>query len=187
MAAHAHQRPPVVAANARRSPSYGCALRLNRAPLAGLLATPNCLSPSTLKKGTPRTALVYTEVTRTELVSVGSRSAVWSARWFGLAVQFMLIVVMLCVAHEPFVTVAGHLIAMEPRESVPAEHPRRGKRVTMWEEAVSIEGIGRPVRRVLRLIERTIDGRGQHLIPWLIRPRAQPPATSQRGHEHAAD
>jgi hypothetical protein len=44
------------------------------------------------------------------------------------------------------------------------EHPRRGKRVTMWEEAVSIEGIQRPVRRVLRLIERTIDGRGQHLI-----------------------
>jgi hypothetical protein len=29
---------------------------------------------------------------------------------------------------------------------------------------VSIEGIERPVRRVLRLIERTIDGRGQHLI-----------------------
>lgn len=53
------------------------------------------------------------------------------------------------------------------RDADPAtqwEHPRRGKRVTMWEEAVSIEGIGRPVRRVLRLIERTIDGRGQHLI-----------------------
>ena len=44
------------------------------------------------------------------------------------------------------------------------EHPRRGKRVTMWEESVHIEGIERPVRRVLRLIERTIDGRGQHLI-----------------------
>jgi len=44
------------------------------------------------------------------------------------------------------------------------EHPRPGKRVTMWEEAVRIEGIQRPVRRVLRLIERTIDGRGQHLI-----------------------
>ena len=43
-------------------------------------------------------------------------------------------------------------------------HARHGKRVTMWEEAVSIEGIERPVRRVLRLIERTIDGRGQHLI-----------------------
>ncbi|MGH8703284.1 MAG: IS1380 family transposase [Burkholderiales bacterium] len=44
------------------------------------------------------------------------------------------------------------------------EHPRHGKRVTMWEQAVSIEGIERPVRRVLRLIERVIDGRGQHLI-----------------------
>jgi hypothetical protein len=44
------------------------------------------------------------------------------------------------------------------------EHPRHGKRVTMWEEAVSLEDIERPVRRVLRLIERTIDGRGQHLI-----------------------
>jgi len=53
------------------------------------------------------------------------------------------------------------------RDADPAaqwEHPRRGKRVTMWEQAVSIDGIERPVRRVLRLIERTIDGRGQHLI-----------------------
>lgn len=44
------------------------------------------------------------------------------------------------------------------------EQPRHGKRVTMWEEAVNLEGVERPVRRVLRLIERTIDGRGQHLI-----------------------
>jgi hypothetical protein len=44
------------------------------------------------------------------------------------------------------------------------EHPRPGKRVTTWEEAVSIEGIERPVRRVLRLVERTIDRHGQHLI-----------------------
>ena len=53
------------------------------------------------------------------------------------------------------------------RDADPAttwERPRHGKRVTMWEEAVSIEGIERPVRRVLRLSERTIDGRGQHLI-----------------------
>jgi hypothetical protein len=46
----------------------------------------------------------------------------------------------------------------------PWEHPRRGKRVVMWEEAVSVEGIERPVRRVMRLIERTNDSRGQHLI-----------------------
>lgn len=44
------------------------------------------------------------------------------------------------------------------------EHPREGKRVTMWEQAVSIKGIERPVRRVLRLIERTIDAKGQVLI-----------------------
>jgi hypothetical protein len=44
------------------------------------------------------------------------------------------------------------------------EHPRKGKRVTLWEETLPIEGIDRPVRRVLRLIERTIDAKGQHLI-----------------------
>jgi hypothetical protein len=42
--------------------------------------------------------------------------------------------------------------------------PREGKRVTVWEEAVSVEGITRPVRRILRLTERTIDRRGQQLI-----------------------
>lgn len=44
------------------------------------------------------------------------------------------------------------------------EHPRKGKRVTLWQETLRIEGIDRPVRRVLRLIERTIDAKGQHLI-----------------------
>lgn len=44
------------------------------------------------------------------------------------------------------------------------EHPRKGKRVSLWEETLLIEGIDRPVRRVLRLIERTIDAKGQHLI-----------------------
>jgi len=44
------------------------------------------------------------------------------------------------------------------------EHPRKGKRVTIWEQPVLIEGIDRPQRRVLRLIERTIDAKGQHLI-----------------------
>jgi hypothetical protein len=44
------------------------------------------------------------------------------------------------------------------------EHPRKGKRVTLWEEPVCVEGVQRPVRRVLRLTERTIDGKGQHLI-----------------------
>jgi len=44
------------------------------------------------------------------------------------------------------------------------EHPRAGKRVTLWEQAVTIEGIPRPVRRVLRLIERSIDKHGQVLL-----------------------
>jgi hypothetical protein len=47
------------------------------------------------------------------------------------------------------------------------ETPRAGKRVTVWEHAVSIEGTlrpVRPVRRVLRLIERRIDKHGQVLI-----------------------
>jgi hypothetical protein len=42
--------------------------------------------------------------------------------------------------------------------------PRQGKRVTVWEEAVSVEGITRPVRRILRLTERSIDRRGQQLL-----------------------
>lgn len=44
------------------------------------------------------------------------------------------------------------------------EHPRVGKRVTFWEQTVSIEGAARPVRRVLRLIERSIDRHGQVLV-----------------------
>ena len=44
------------------------------------------------------------------------------------------------------------------------EHPRAGKRVTLWEESLHMEGIERPLRRVLRLIERTIDATGQLLI-----------------------
>ena len=44
------------------------------------------------------------------------------------------------------------------------EHPRQGKRVTSWEQPVQIEGFARPLRRVLRLIERTIDKHGQVLL-----------------------
>ncbi len=43
-------------------------------------------------------------------------------------------------------------------------HPRAGKRMTVWEEPLRIEGVKRPLRRVLRLIERTIDAKGQALI-----------------------
>jgi hypothetical protein len=44
------------------------------------------------------------------------------------------------------------------------EHPRAGKRVTLWEQALEIEGVKRPLRRTLRLTERTIDAKGQALI-----------------------
>lgn len=44
------------------------------------------------------------------------------------------------------------------------EQPRAGKRVTTWEQAVQVQGIERPVRRVLRLIRRTIDKHGQALL-----------------------
>ena len=42
--------------------------------------------------------------------------------------------------------------------------PRPGKRLTLWEQGVGIPGVQRPVRRVMRLIERTIDAKGQMLI-----------------------
>lgn len=44
------------------------------------------------------------------------------------------------------------------------EHPREGKRVALWQEQLRLEGIKRPLRRVLRLVERSIDARGQLLI-----------------------
>jgi hypothetical protein len=44
------------------------------------------------------------------------------------------------------------------------EYPRAGKRVTVWEQPMALQGIHRPLRRVLRLIERTIDKHGQALI-----------------------
>jgi hypothetical protein len=43
-------------------------------------------------------------------------------------------------------------------------HPRSGKRVVTWEQTVEVPGVQRTVRRVLRLIERTIGSHGQHLI-----------------------
>ena len=41
------------------------------------------------------------------------------------------------------------------------QSPRAGKRVTLWEQPVVLNGSLRPVRRVLRLIERTIDKRAR--------------------------
>jgi hypothetical protein len=43
------------------------------------------------------------------------------------------------------------------------QHPRAGKRQTVWDERVAIEGLG-TTRRVMRLTERTIDAKGQLLI-----------------------
>jgi hypothetical protein len=44
------------------------------------------------------------------------------------------------------------------------EHPRKGKRVRTWEQTLEVPGVQRNVRRVLRLVERTIGSHGQHLI-----------------------
>jgi hypothetical protein len=42
--------------------------------------------------------------------------------------------------------------------------PRPGKRVTVWEQAVQIDGVARPLRRVLRFTVRSIDAKGQSLL-----------------------
>lgn len=44
------------------------------------------------------------------------------------------------------------------------QQPREGKRVAVWEQQVAVPSVERPVRRVLRLIERRIDAKGQMLI-----------------------
>ena len=55
-------------------------------------------------------------------------------------------------------------------EQLDAQHPalwhaaRAGKRVALWQDELRIPGIERPLRRVLRLVERRIDRRGQQLI-----------------------
>lgn len=42
--------------------------------------------------------------------------------------------------------------------------PRAGKRIAVWEEAVQVAEITTPLRHILRLTERTINARGQHLL-----------------------
>jgi hypothetical protein len=47
------------------------------------------------------------------------------------------------------------------------QHPRPGKRQALWEQELKVQGIDsrqRPLRRVMRLIERTIDAKGQLLL-----------------------
>ena len=60
--------------------------------------------------------------------------------------------------------VAGLAARLDGECATRWEHPRAGKRVTTWEQLVEIDGITRPVRRVLRLIERAIDAARQVLI-----------------------
>ena len=62
------------------------------------------------------------------------------------------------------VDTAGVLARLDGEAGTRWSKPREGKRVTVWEEAVKVEGVTRPLRRILRLIERDIDRRGQRLI-----------------------
>lgn len=89
-----------------------------------------------------------------------------------------------CNAQQPQLPVVDWLIKWNPRTTDvnalaaglladPAtcwEQPRPGKRVTLWEQPVSLEGVERPVRRVLRLTERTTDARSGQLF---IEPRLE--------------
>ena len=65
---------------------------------------------------------------------------------------------------NPRSTDAAHRAAELDAAGTAWEHPRPGKRLAIWEHAVEVSGVQRPVRRVLRLVERTIGSRGQHLI-----------------------
>jgi len=59
---------------------------------------------------------------------------------------------------------AGLLARLDADPGTRWHKPRAGKRMTVWEEAIKVEGIGRPLRRVLRLVVRDIDRSGQQLI-----------------------
>jgi Transposase DDE domain group 1 len=68
------------------------------------------------------------------------------------------------VKWNPRSTDAAQMAAERDAAGAAWEHPRVGKRVTIWEQTVEVQRVQRPVRRVLRLVERTIGSRGQHLI-----------------------
>jgi Transposase DDE domain group 1 len=65
---------------------------------------------------------------------------------------------------NPRCTDAAELANQRDAAHAPWEHPRKGKRVVIWEQDVELCGVQRKVRRVLRLVERTIGADGQHLI-----------------------
>ena len=60
--------------------------------------------------------------------------------------------------------VAGLAARLDGDATTAWQQPRQGKRLTLWEEAVKVPGIERQLRRVLRLIERTVDKQGQVLL-----------------------
>ena len=59
---------------------------------------------------------------------------------------------------------AALLARLDAEPGTQWQKPRQGKRVAVWEEVIQIEGTRRPLCRVLRLVERDIDRRGQQLI-----------------------
>jgi hypothetical protein len=65
---------------------------------------------------------------------------------------------------NPRSTDAGQMAEELDAAGTAWERPRAGKRVATWEQTAHVPGVQRPVRRVLRLVERTIGSRGQHLI-----------------------
>jgi hypothetical protein len=56
------------------------------------------------------------------------------------------------------------LARLEADANTPWQQPREGKRVALWEEVITLEGITRPVRRILRLTRRDVDRKGQQLL-----------------------
>lgn len=75
------------------------------------------------------------------------------------------------VKWNPRKTEVAFLAALlDANTAITWDHPRAGKRVTLWDEQVRVDGQDQPQRRVMRLTERTIDAWGQHLIEpqWII-------------------
>ena len=65
---------------------------------------------------------------------------------------------------NPRCTNPAELANERDEAGAPWQQPRKGKRVVIWEQEVELQGVQRKVRRVLRLVERTIGADGQHLI-----------------------
>jgi hypothetical protein len=59
---------------------------------------------------------------------------------------------------------AALLACLDADPSTHRHNPRAGKRVTVWEAVIKVDGVTRPLRRVLRLVERDIDRSGRRLL-----------------------